>query len=105
MAARSIPEDDLSRFFKIYPDILAILDFEGRFTQLNSMWETVLGFSQWELLSMRVLELSHPEDHAHFSAALRRLSEGEEIVTFEARLRGKKGNYKRFLFHATAVPS
>src|SRR4051812_36722993 len=103
MAARFVPEDELGRFFKIYPDILGILDFEGRLRRVNSIWETVLGYSQQELTTLPILELSHPDDRAQFTSALQRLLNEEEIVTFEARLQTKRGKYKRFLFNTTAT--
>ena len=60
MAARLIPEGELAQFFKIYPDILAILDFEGRLRRVNAIWQTTLGFATEELLSRHIFDLAHP---------------------------------------------
>src|SRR4051794_25020870 len=105
MGTKQVVDDELDRFFQIYPDILAILDFEGRLQRVNAVWEGTLGFSVEELRSKQILDLAHPDDRPHFVSALKRLLKNGNVVTFEARIVTKDGSYKRFLYNATAIPS
>ena len=39
------------RFFDLSIDMLCVLHFSGRFIQLNTAWESTLGFTRDELMS------------------------------------------------------
>ena len=95
---------DLTRFFRIAPDPMCVIDFEGRFRQLNEAWFAVLGFAPEALVERSVEHLIHPEDWAAFSQAEEAARRGGAPFQCEARFRCQDGSYRRLSWHAVADP-
>ncbi len=49
-------------FFDLCPDMLAIINSDGYFQEVNPAWERVLGWTKTELRSRPWLEFLHPDD-------------------------------------------
>ena len=84
----------LERFrvaFENAPIGMALLDLEGRFTQVNTALCEILGYSEPQLLEMRMLSLTHPDDTA---------SDGEAMAEMAAGQRTSYSTEKRYL-HAS----
>jgi PAS domain S-box-containing protein len=75
-------------------DLLCIVHLDGWFQRVNPAFETVLGFSEDELLGMSLFDLIHPDDRAATEAGYEKLAIGEPTTFMENRLRCKDGNYK-----------
>ncbi len=56
---------------------MAVNEFDGRFTQVNSSLCEMLGYSEEELLSTTFRDITHPEDLDTSAEHLQRLLEGE----------------------------
>ena len=57
-------EASLQAFFNLSPDLLCIRSSDGYFGELNSVWETTLGWTLAELRSRPWLDFVHPDDVA-----------------------------------------
>ncbi|MFC1619707.1 PAS domain S-box protein [Candidatus Neomarinimicrobiota bacterium] len=95
-------EEDRNRFFSISLDMLCIANFKGFFVQLNPAWRTVLGYTREELLAKPFIEYIHADDKEKTTQELQRLMEGGEMIGFENRFRTKNGEYRWFLWTASA---
>jgi len=93
---------ELERFFNLSFDMFCIASFDGCFKQLNSAFETTLGYTREELLSKQFLDLVHPQDRAATFAEVWKLLAGETVCCFENRYRSKDGSYKWLAW--TVVP-
>ncbi len=86
--------EELDRYFTLSLDLLCIADTSGHFIRVNPEWETVLGYPRNELEGRLFLELVHPDDHKVTLAAMGKLGEGEEILSFENRYRCRDGSWR-----------
>jgi PAS domain S-box-containing protein len=83
-----------NRFFTLALDLLAIADFDGRFLQINPVWEKTLGFSEEELKAHVGMDFVHPDDRPAMAEQLERLRKGDCTTYFEGRYRCKDGSYR-----------
>ncbi|HEY2384240.1 MAG TPA: PAS domain S-box protein [Terriglobia bacterium] len=93
---------ELDRFFSLSPDLLCILDFEGRFISFNPAWEYGLGYSAEELSSLPCLDRVHPDDRAQTVEAVSRLARETASVTILNRYECKDGSYKWLRWNCTS---
>jgi PAS domain S-box-containing protein len=96
-------ETKRNRFFTLALDLLAIADFDGRFLQINPVWEKTLGYSEEELKAKTGLDFIHPDDRDAMAAQLDRLRGGKAVTSFEGRYRCKDGSYRWLGWTATAT--
>jgi PAS domain S-box-containing protein len=90
------------RFFTLSLDMLCVARFDGRFVDLNPVWERTLGWTVEELKRRPFIDFVHPDDRAATVGASLRLQGGAELVSFENRYRCKDGSYRWLLWSATA---
>ena len=90
---------DKERFFSFSLDLFCVANLNGRFTQVNSAFETTLGHSKEELVSQPYLNFVHPDDRAATQEEMRRLASGDSTIAFENRYRCKDGSYKWLLWN------
>ncbi len=81
------------RFFELSQDMLCTMDAEGRCVEANEAWRRTLGYAPSELEGLRLLELTHPEDHGLALDRARQLFAGEESIELETRVRAKDGSW------------
>lgn len=93
------------RYFDLSIDMFCIADFDGYFRELNSAWETTLGFTKEELLGQRFVELVHPDDRE------RTIAESSKLATqpttsrqFNNRYRTKDGGWRWLMWNAVNHP-
>ncbi|TVS16449.1 MAG: PAS domain-containing sensor histidine kinase [Gammaproteobacteria bacterium] len=103
LSARRRAEGERDRLFNLSPDLLCILDVDGRFLELNPAWEQTLGFPREELLVQPALDLVHPDDQQALRAELLQRKTGPVHVT--TRLRTAAGQWRWFAWHGSAGPS
>ncbi len=82
------------RFFFNSLDLLHVAGFDGRFKKVNQAYTRLLGWSEEELLAMRIKELVHPDDLAITKEGTKLLRKGETLLDFKHRLLHKDGSYR-----------
>ncbi|WP_223838464.1 sensor domain-containing diguanylate cyclase [Saccharopolyspora pogona] len=81
------------RVFANAPIGMALLDLDGRWTDVNDAWCDLLGYSRHEMLGMRYSDVTYAQDQEHGSAALADLVEGKlPTVSLKKRYRHKDGH-------------
>ncbi|WP_291115948.1 PAS domain S-box protein [Flavobacterium sp. UBA6135] len=84
-------ENDLNHLYNAIPDILCMVDFQGRFLKMNKAGCELLGYSQEELLYTPFDHYLHPDDKAISAIELNKLQKGDTIFKFENRYITKSG--------------
>jgi PAS domain S-box-containing protein len=93
--------EDLAPFFELSLELLCIADVEGRFRRINPAFETLLGYSQAELLSRPFFDFMIPEDRAAAMAELASLRRGKSTIRFENRVGCRDGSVKCLAWSAS----
>ena len=101
---RKHAEEVLNRFFTLSLDMLSIVGFDGYRKMVNPAWERILGFTAEELKAVPFTEFVHPEDRTATTVQFQRMLAGENMISFEARMRTKDGSYRWMLWNATPFP-
>jgi len=96
---------ELERYFTSSLDMLCIADTDGRFIRMNPEWEKVLGYSVAELEGRSFLEFVHPEDTKATWDAVAKLDAGEDVTSFENRLRHTDGSYRWIEWRSRPIAS
>jgi diguanylate cyclase (GGDEF)-like protein/PAS domain S-box-containing protein len=79
-------------FFDLSEDMLCTVDTKGRCIEANGAWERALGYRPGEMRGRSLLELTHPDDHAHATEVAMRIYAGA-IEDLETRVRAKDGSW------------
>ncbi|WKY45685.1 ATP-binding protein [Eubacteriaceae bacterium ES2] len=85
--------DELKQFFDVSDNLLCIFDRAGTIQKLNRSFETVLGYSDHELLFQNFTDFIHPEDRLKSTAFLNNLSAADIVESLINRCQQKNGNY------------
>jgi PAS domain S-box-containing protein len=93
-ARRARAQDELDRIFTLSQDLIAVADFDGRFTRVNPAAEDILGYTQEELLARPYVDLVHPADRDSTEAEADALAQGSPTNSFENRFVRKDGSFK-----------
>ena len=80
--------------WKLSPDLLGALNSKGYFETANPAWESVLGWTEAEVVSMSIFELLHPDDLEHTRAGFELTQVGQPALRFANRYRCKDGGYR-----------
>jgi diguanylate cyclase (GGDEF)-like protein/PAS domain S-box-containing protein len=82
------------RAFELGRDVQCILDFQGRFKDVNPALRRVLGYTREELIGQHVSAIVHPDDGQRTSEEAERLQHGYyKTREFEGRYRNKDGEW------------
>ena len=74
VARRDRADTRARHFFDLSQDMLCTMDEQGRCIEVNAAWERNLGFRPAEMRGKRLLDFTHPDDHARATEeAVRRL--------------------------------
>lgn len=93
----SPPDRETRRLRKIIenaPDLVAVLDSEGRITFQNRAFSDLLGYGPDELIGSTAFDLIHPDDVERIVEAFARAVGGGEPEGVEARVRHKDGSWQ-----------
>ncbi|MBS1844040.1 MAG: GGDEF domain-containing protein [Actinobacteria bacterium] len=94
LASRRARADTRARhFFDLSQDMLCTMDMMGRCIEVNGAWERALGYRPVEMRGRRLLELTHPDDHAHATEQALKVFGGGDVEDLETRVRAKDGNW------------
>ncbi|MEB0058156.1 PAS domain-containing protein [Variovorax sp. LG9.2] len=102
--AQSVEERtrDRDRLWQLSADIMVVGDFDGIIRAINPAWETLLGWTEAELVGQPLLDFVHPDDIDSTVAEIAKLSRGQITLRFENRYRHKDGSYRTLSW--SAVP-
>jgi PAS domain S-box-containing protein len=91
---------DLDRTWRLSQDLLAVVEQDGTFAALNAAWQALLGWSERDLLGVRFVEFTHPDDLEATLAVFATIFEAPLIKPYEYRLRHRDGSYRWFAWTA-----
>ncbi|HKU43005.1 MAG TPA: PAS domain S-box protein [Polyangiales bacterium] len=94
---------ELARFFELSLDLACVVSVTGRFVHVNPEFQHVLGYSREELLTIPIMTLVHPGDHAATMEELAKLRTGNPLVAFTNRYLCKDGRYRWLQWRAAPV--
>jgi PAS domain S-box-containing protein len=100
-ARRARAQEELDRVFTMSQDLIAVADFDGRFTRVNPAAEEILGYTEEELLARPYIDLVHPADRDSTAAVADAIAQGEPTVSFENRYFRKDGSVRVLDWTAT----
>ena len=80
--------------WRLSPDLLGALNAKGYFETANPAWESVLGWTEAEILSLSIFDLLHPDDREHTRAGFELTQIGQPALRFANRYRCKDGSYR-----------
>lgn len=85
---------DFAHFFDLSLDLLATIDLQGRFRDLNPAWTEVTGFGRDDLADVPMVDLIHPDDRVDLIETMARVAAGTPVSHYETRFRCKDGDFK-----------
>src|SRR5215472_4710558 len=95
-------QEELDCFFTLSLDMLCIAGFDGYFKRVNPAWQSVLGYSEAELLSRPYMDFVHPDDREATVAEFRKqIDLGQEVIYFENRYLHKDGTLRWLMWTST----
>jgi diguanylate cyclase (GGDEF)-like protein/PAS domain S-box-containing protein len=92
-AGRERADSRARHFFDLSQDMLCTVDTQGRCVEANSAWQRSLGFRPDQMRGSRLLDFTHPDDHAHATEEARRVFAGGVSDGLETRVRAKDGSW------------
>ncbi len=94
MVSRQARSDKRARrFFELSHDMLCTMDGEGRCREANGAWKRHLGYTPEELRGVRMLDLTHPDDHKRAIVEATGLFKSGASARLETRVRAKDGSW------------
>lgn len=84
------------RIWRLSPELLAVVDGQGRYASVSPAVRPVLGWTQEQFLAMDLRELIHPDDYAATREALaqaRHPETAQGVRHLENRMRKRDGGY------------
>lgn len=102
IVAQGQQESRFSHFFRRTLDMLCIVGLDGRFKELNPLWEKTLGYPLAEMVDQPFIEFVHPDDKPATLEVAGRISDtNTDIITFENRYLCKDGSYRSLMWTST----
>jgi PAS domain S-box-containing protein len=89
------------RAWRVSQELLAVLEQDGTFAEVNAAWTALLGWSPEDLLGQSFASFTHPEDLEETQAKFASVFEAPLTVPYEFRFRTKDGGHLWFSWTAT----
>ena len=93
-ARRGRAQEELDRIFTLSQDLIAVADFDGRFTRVNPDAAEILGYTEEELLARPYVDFVHPADRDSTTAEADAIAQGKPTLSFENRYVHKDGSLR-----------
>jgi diguanylate cyclase (GGDEF)-like protein/PAS domain S-box-containing protein len=93
VARRARADERARRFFELSQDMLCTIDEEGLCREANGAWKTHLGYTPEELRGVRLLDLTHPDDHERALVEAAGLFKGGASASLETQVQAKDGSW------------
>jgi PAS domain S-box-containing protein len=104
LAERRRTEQERERFFDLSLDLLAIVDRQGRLTQSNAAWASLLGWSDEKRAGAELSTFVVPEHRELVAAKLTEIWAGAAQAELEVRARRADGSRCWINFRARSIP-
>ena len=101
---RKLLENELDRIFSFAPDVLCKASYDGYFKKINPATSKLLGYTEEELLSKKIIEFVHPEDREKTRNQQLFLYKGNSYKYFENRYITKSGETIWLSWTARPIP-
>jgi len=101
VSARRKAERERDRIFELSRDLIAILNYEGEFIDLNPSWTRVLGYDISNIAIQNILKLIHPDDIHLIRRKIKKLKENIPVHPIEIRFKREDSSYKWFSLSIT----
>jgi len=85
-------KNDLSHLFNAIPDIICVMNFQGKFLKINNAGCDLLGYSEEKILYHNFQEFAQPDDKDSFLNRVLGLEKGQNIFKFDNRFITSSGN-------------
>lgn len=89
------------RIWRNAPDMIAVLQPDGTFTEVNPAWTQILGWAPPQVAGKRMDQFVHPDDRTNAELALQRATLGV-LPSFECRVLHADGSHRSIAW--TAAP-
>ena len=89
-----------SRIWDNSQDLQLAIDTEGRLQAVNPAWESILGYSEAEIVGSFYLDLVHPDDHPTAQGMLEKATR-EGLQATEIRIRALDGSFRHISWVAS----
>jgi diguanylate cyclase (GGDEF)-like protein/PAS domain S-box-containing protein len=93
VARRNRADVRARHFFDLSQDMLCTMDLHGRCIEVNGAWERNLGFRPAEIRGRRLLDFTHPDDHARATEEALKVFAGGVSDGLETRVEAKDGSW------------
>lgn len=104
VSARKKAERERDRIFELSRDLIAVLDYDVRFLDLNPSWSRVLGYNIEKFKFMDMVKLIHPDDLPLLRKKIRSLKKGIPAQPKEIRFKSQGDYYKWFSLSIALEP-
>ncbi|MDP9095639.1 MAG: response regulator, partial [Pseudomonadota bacterium] len=84
------------RTWRLSQDLLAVVETDGVIASVNRAFTELLGWDAGELIGIRFLEITHPDEIEVTFAAFQGIFEAPLVNPYQFRLRHKDGTYRWF---------
>jgi PAS domain S-box-containing protein len=91
------------QFFNLTLDLLCTVDSNGRLSDLNPAWESILGYKREDLKGQVLTDFVHPDDQSAAISALRAVT-AESDARYEGRFRHHDGDYRWLAWALVSSP-
>ena len=85
-------ENDLNHLYDTIPDIICIVDFQGRFMKINKAGCNLLGYQEEDILLSPLDQFVHPDDRHIYSQAFQYANDKNHFFSLENRCIAKDGS-------------
>lgn len=96
-------EKELSTFFNLSINLLAIASSDGYFKRVSPSFTTLLGWTQAELLKTPLMDFIYPDDRQKTMESIGMLLEKKSLTNFKTRMRRKDGGFTWLMWFARAT--
>lgn len=96
---------ELNTFFEMALDLHCIATIDGTVLKLNRAWQTTLGYSTTELLTVNYFDLIHPDDLEGTRTVIEETARYQTSVKSINRFRHRNGEYRLIEWNVVAINS
>lgn len=102
---RVYKEKELEDYVEISTDLIATLDYNGKFIKVNDQWTNILGWSAEEMLGMSFYDLVDQDSINRHHFYKNNLGNNDDLVDFTDRYLAKDNTYKYLILKSKYVQS
>ena len=87
-------DKEIKGFLTVNPDMLCVVDTDGKFLKINQKFEHILGYTSEDLEGEKIVSLAHPDDLPSTVNVIKDWQNQQSIINFINRVRCKDGSYR-----------